>query len=311
MWITTVCFIAVALLLCLYGTWNAHECAYRLGDVVKMHSGAVECACEDSSSIGCAYTKATNTKNNLTVLVSIIRKRLRKEPWLHASHSVAYIHVRAGDGIVGPNCFRNTSDCRVSASTGKQYARGKAYFDSLGIPHMPLVVHASTRHHTVDNRGRPHQKHYITDVLTYLSAYGPVVPKINIPVDDTFIELATACHLFITGGGFGQLAHDLTHHFCRPNSLGQLGKNVSHRGHFRVQETNKRKAGKINKKMAKRLAMQQNRSGSLSSIRGPSAGTASVAFTPIQGLEIVIKEKKVAEANAKYFGTNIFQHVKK
>lgn len=93
--------------------------------------------------------------------------------------------------------------------------------------------------------------------------------------------------------------------------LGQLGENGSHRGHFRVQKPNKRKAGKINKKVAKRLAMQQNRSGSVSSIRGPSAGTASVAFTPIQGLGIVIKEKKVAEANAKYFGTNIFQHVKK
>jgi len=94
--------------------------------------------------------------------------------------------------------------------------------------------------------------------------------------------------------------------------LGQLGKDGSHRGHFRVQETSKRKAGRINKKMAKRLAQQNNRAGSLSSIRGPSAGTSSVAFTPVQGLEINTShmQKKVEEANAKYFGTNTFHAVK-
>ena len=87
-----------------------------------MHPGARKCACEHS--IGCAYTQATYTKRNLTVLAAIIRSRLRREPWLHASRSVAYIHVRVGDGIVGPNCFRNASDCFVS-STNRPYSRGK------------------------------------------------------------------------------------------------------------------------------------------------------------------------------------------
>jgi len=65
---------------------------------------------------------------------------------------------------------------------------------------MPLVVHATTQHHTAHGRGRLYQKQYITDVLSYLAALGPVIPKINVPADDTFIELATACHQLVTGG---------------------------------------------------------------------------------------------------------------
>ena len=68
-------------------------------------------------------------------------------------------------------------------------------------------------------------------------------------------------------------------------SLGQLGKDGTSAGHFRAPETSKRKAGAISKKMAKRMAAQQQRTGGLaSSIRSDLAasGTASVAFTPVQ-----------------------------
>ena len=51
-------------------------------------------------------------------------------------------------------------------------------------------------------------------------------------------------------------------------------------------------------------------------MRGATSGTASsVAFTPLQGLEIVnphAAEKRVADANARYFSnTSGFLHAKK
>eukprot|EP00039_Didymoeca_costata_P000974 m.48542 g.48542 ORF g.48542 m.48542 type:complete len:490 (-) comp10571_c0_seq1:119-1588(-) len=109
--------------------------------------------------------------------------------------------------------------------------------------------------------------------------------------------------------GFGELGEDI-YQTEMGFSLGSLGKEGSHGGHFRVQESNKRKAGTITKKMAKRLAQRQNRGG-LTTV-GPTSGTASVAFTPVQGLEINRSDarKKVAEANKKYFGNKSFQSVK-
>jgi len=68
-------------------------------------------------------------------------------------------------------------------------------------------------------------------------------------------------------------------------SLGQLGKGGTSAGHFRAPETSKRKAGAISKKMAKRMAAQQQRTGGLaSSIRSDLAAScsASVSSTPVQ-----------------------------
>eukprot|EP00041_Stephanoeca_diplocostata_P009518 m.146749 g.146749 ORF g.146749 m.146749 type:complete len:503 (+) comp17775_c0_seq1:133-1641(+) len=89
-------------------------------------------------------------------------------------------------------------------------------------------------------------------------------------------------------------------------SLGQLGKAS---GHFRMPDTQRKKGGTISKKMRQRLAQQQaaSRGGAMSSIRGltsASAGTASVAFTPVQGLEIIRGAQaatKSNSANDKYF----------
>jgi hypothetical protein len=46
---------------------------------------------------------------------------------------------------------------------------------------------------------------------------------------------------------------------------------------------------------------QLNRSSIRSGDHGPGAGTASVAFTPVQGLEITRVQTEVA-ASGKYFG---------
>lgn len=89
-------------------------------------------------------------------------------------------------------------------------------------------------------------------------------------------------------------------------TLGALGKKGHAGGHFRAPDvSNKRKGGTLSKAMKKRLAQQQQRAGGLSAIQGLSeAGTASVAFTPVQGLEIVrsaVAAKPAGAGSDKYF----------
>ena len=68
--------------------------------------------------------------------------------------------------------------------------------------------------------------------------------------------------------------------------------------------------------MQRNLQQGQATYGGKSTVRGQTSGTASsVAFTPLQGLEIVnphAAEKRVADANARYFSsTSGFLHAKK
>lgn len=94
-------------------------------------------------------------------------------------------------------------------------------------------------------------------------------------------------------------------------SEGQYGKSGS--GKIRLQET-KKAPGQLSKRLQRELAKGRGTStvrrtpGGVSIIKGVStggaSGTSSVAFTPIQGLEINIsqKDEKASESNRKYFG---------
>ncbi|EHH59884.1 hypothetical protein EGM_10103 [Macaca fascicularis] len=88
-------------------------------------------------------------------------------------------------------------------------------------------------------------------------------------------------------------------------SLGHLGKSGS--GRVRQTQVNEATKARISKTLQRTLQKQSVVSGGKSPIRDRSSGTASsVAFTPLQGLEIVnpqAAEKKVAEANQKYFSS--------
>ncbi|XP_063798916.1 U4/U6 small nuclear ribonucleoprotein Prp31 isoform X1 [Pseudophryne corroboree] len=88
-------------------------------------------------------------------------------------------------------------------------------------------------------------------------------------------------------------------------SLGHLGKSGS--GRIRQAQVNEATKAKISKTLQRTLQKQSVVYGGKSTIRDRSSGTASsVAFTPLQGLEIVnpqAAEKKVAEANQKYFSS--------
>ncbi|XP_043943491.1 U4/U6 small nuclear ribonucleoprotein Prp31 [Protopterus annectens] len=86
-------------------------------------------------------------------------------------------------------------------------------------------------------------------------------------------------------------------------SLGHLGKSGS--GRVRQAQVNEATKARISKSLQRTLQKQSMVYGGKSTIRDRASGTASsVAFTPLQGLEIVnpqAAEKKVAEANQKYF----------
>jgi len=99
---------------------------------------------------------------------------------------------------------------------------------------------------------------------------------------------------------------------------GNIGKGGVGGGSLRTAQVDERTKVRISQTLKKNMQKQQAVWGGMSSI-GRKAGTSgtasSVAFTPVQGLEIVnplAAEKKVDEANAKYFSaTSGFRSVKK
>lgn len=85
-------------------------------------------------------------------------------------------------------------------------------------------------------------------------------------------------------------------------SMGQIGKSGT--GRIRAAQIDEKTKVRISKTLQKNLQKQQVYGGSTSVRRQVSGTASSVAFTPLQGLEIVnpqAAEKKVNEANAKYF----------
>merc|ERR1711915_936169 len=88
-------------------------------------------------------------------------------------------------------------------------------------------------------------------------------------------------------------------------------------GGIRMAQVDERTKVRISQTLKKNLQKQQAVWGGMSSItkRATSGTASSVAFTPVQGLEIVnplAAEKKVDEANAKYFSaTSGFRSIKK
>lgn len=97
-------------------------------------------------------------------------------------------------------------------------------------------------------------------------------------------------------------------------SLGALGKSQS--GKIRGPVVDSKTKARISKTLQAKVQKQNNVWGGSTTVKRQIAGTASsVAFTPLQGLEIVnpqAAERKVQAANAKYFSsTSGFHKIKK
>jgi len=121
---------------------------------------------------------------------------------------------------------------------------------------------------------------------------------------------------------FGELADD-EYQSDLGATRGNIGKGGIGGGGLRMAQVDERTKVRISQTLKKNMQKQQAVWGGMSSI-GRKAGTSgkvtsgtasSVAFTPVQGLEIVnplAAEKKVDEANAKYFSsTSGFRSVHK
>jgi len=113
---------------------------------------------------------------------------------------------------------------------------------------------------------------------------------------------------------FGELEEDL-YQSDLSYTRGNIGKSGIGGG-IRMAQIDERTKVRISQTLKKNLQKQQATWGGTTSIKKHISGTAScVAFTPVQGLEIVnpgAAEKKVDEANQKYFSsTSGFLSVKK
>ncbi|XP_028396045.1 U4/U6 small nuclear ribonucleoprotein Prp31-like [Dendronephthya gigantea] len=95
-----------------------------------------------------------------------------------------------------------------------------------------------------------------------------------------------------------------------------VGTQAKGSGKVRAAAVDKKTQVSVSKRLQRNLQQGQATYGGKSTVRGQTSGTASsVAFTPLQGLEIVnphAAEKRVADANARYFSsTSGFLHAKK
>jgi len=191
-------------------------CAYRLGDIVKEVPSALKCACENPESIGCIFTRRwaahqreVSRQQKIGMLVKILEDKIEKRPWFKSPPNVTCIHVRAGDGLLGPDCFTNQTQCLKGRTSGQYYSKSKPFFEALEIPRLPILFYASTTHMTHHRTPYEWQRKYILEVASYMELFGPVIFKVNSEVDETFINLATADVLFTTGGGFGKLVREV------------------------------------------------------------------------------------------------------
>ncbi|CAH3159842.1 unnamed protein product [Pocillopora meandrina] len=103
---------------------------------------------------------------------------------------------------------------------------------------------------------------------------------------------------------FGQIGEDV-YQTDLGFSVGTMGRKEN-TGRVRTPAVDKKTQISISKRLQRSLAQSQSLGGQ-STVRRAVSGTASsVAFTPLQGLEIVnpqAVEKKVEDANAKYFSS--------
>ena len=163
--------------------------------------------------IGCRSLRGNFGFNNLTALATLVSSHLSARPWLVADNRFTYIHVRAGDGLQGPDCFNNVSDCLLESDW--QYSKSRAYFETHPVRRAKwnnYVIVASTQHfHTADawRQRRRYQSLYMREVIAYFQRLGPTVAMVNGDPDDDFALLTTAKFLRLTGGGFGRLAKSI------------------------------------------------------------------------------------------------------
>lgn len=113
---------------------------------------------------------------------------------------------------------------------------------------------------------------------------------------------------------FGEIGEDI-HQSHIGFGIGSLAKEQSS-GKVRNAAIDKKTQVSISKRLQRNLANMNQAYGGKSTVRSQISGTASsVAFTPLQGIEIVnpkASEKRMQEANAKYFSSqSTFFNVKK
>eukprot|EP00937_MAST-01D_sp_MAST-1D-sp2_P007574 g7574.t1 len=198
--------------------WNN----YRLGDVVKQLPDALGCS-DYPDTIACAYTRATTEPEDYTVLLRILREKVH--PDVPGSKDIV-IHMRVGDGIKGPDCWRDVADCfsnayQITAQAWARmlYALPRTYYEPL-LPALPsardgyrVVLVGNAGHNTRHGNSKQglleteYSATYVRNIAAFFEAHGyDVFVRDNRDPDSDFIYMARAQTFVQGGGGYSALA---------------------------------------------------------------------------------------------------------
>lgn len=188
-------------------TWKAKWNWYRLGDVVNHYENyEVEKCCKDfPGTIACGYVKNTNLASNFQVLHNITKQKQDMQKDLPGDNDIV-VHLRVGDGLSGPDCWRIETHCFSHASA--LYALPESYYANL-LPKMPaaadgvkVVLVGATGHDTRESGVRPEwSTRYVAHAVHFFESAGYKVLRRLVHSPDVDFVYMSAASTFVQGGG--------------------------------------------------------------------------------------------------------------
>jgi hypothetical protein len=199
---------------------------YRLGDAVMglgngpgtdPRVGSAAMCGAWPHSIGCAYNRLLDhgaiQPENITALHQLVQERRQGDV---PPRKAIVVHVRVGDGLKGPDCWHNSSDCNVWAGGGVptwggvRYAQPQEYYAQL-MPSMPraadgysIVIVGVSYHIGEVNKSADFtdvSKTYIDSAVRYFEDHGYDVAVRSECDPDTDFAYMSSAHTFVQGGG--------------------------------------------------------------------------------------------------------------
>lgn len=196
--------------------WNE----YRIGDGIAGWPGSPGCE-TFPRSIVCAYRRETDEYNDIPALIRVLRKFPTREP----GKTVAFVHVRIGDGLCYqndttcrgnrqgvPDCWNDDLDCWYDPnSITKQYAYSKLWYETVVLSLQRLgyvktiVVIGDKRHwtRTPDPRNGDfsNDEKYLKHIAGFFESNGFQVIVRDPGLPDEDFALLCFARVFVPGGG--------------------------------------------------------------------------------------------------------------
>ena len=216
-------------------THNVHE-NYRLGDAMKgqlggyfrhmqVHAcehfpGSIMCdffttqnATRDPSDRDRQHGLFTNNANRSELLADIVDRR-KAAGALVPPDNATVMHLRLGDGLIGPSCWTDWRDCRRVFGWTMHTWPGECYAWALrNVAAGSLVVIVSSIMHEEEVEQwntRDRSCGYLKSMVEMLLAKGyRVEVRLNMLVDQDVVYMGAATHFIAGGGGFSQIISEV------------------------------------------------------------------------------------------------------